>query len=128
MFTEKFGTYQCTLAIREGFMRETRRELNDIIIDEVLCNGTADIPISDLNIIKRIAKEYVADIFRRLREHGYDENTMKLIVSGGGGCLIKHFGNINPDRVEFIDDICAAAKGYEYIAEIKLKAEQAHAE
>jgi plasmid segregation protein ParM len=128
MFTEKFGTYQCTLAIREGFMRETRRELNDIIIDEVLCNGTADIPISDLNIIKRIAEDYVADIFRRLREHGYDENTMKLIVSGGGGCLIKHFGNINPDRVEFIDDICAAAKGYEYIAEIKLKAEQAHAE
>ena len=119
MFTEKFGTYQCTLAIREGFMRETRRELNDIIIDEVLCNGTADIPISDLNIIKRIAEEYVADIFRRLREH---------VVSGGGGCLIKHFGNINPDRVEFIDDICAAAKGYEYIAEIKLKAEQAHAE
>ena len=75
-----------------------------------------------------LAEEYVADIFRRLREHGYDENTMKLIVSGGGGCLIKHFGNINPDRVEFIDDICAAAKGYEYIAEIKLKAEQAHAE
>ena len=128
IFTEKVGTYQCTLAIREGFMRETRRELNDIIIDEVLCNGTADIPISDLNIIKRIAEEYVADIFRRLREHGYDENTMKLIVTGGGGCLIKHFGNINPDRVEFIDDICAAAKGYEYIAEIKLKAEQAHAE
>ncbi|MBR1532361.1 MAG: ParM/StbA family protein, partial [Eubacterium sp.] len=39
MFTEKFGTYQCTLAIREGFMRKTRRELNDYIIDEVLRTG-----------------------------------------------------------------------------------------
>lgn len=126
MFTEKFGTYQCTLAIREGFMRETRRELNDFIIDEVLRTGTADIPVSDLNIIKAIAQEYVADIFRRLREHKYDENTMKLYVCGGGGCLIKNFYQGCLERVKFIGDICAAAKGYEYIAEVKLKADEAN--
>lgn len=78
MFTEKFGTYQCTLAIREGFMRKTRRDLNDYIIYEVLQTGTADILASDLEIITAIAEEYVAEIFRRLREHGYDESTMKL--------------------------------------------------
>lgn len=128
MFTEKFGTYQCTIAVREGFMRITRRELNDFIIDEVLRTGTADIPVSDLNIINSITKEYVADIFRRLREHGYDESTMKLYVCGGGGCLVKNFYKGNFERVEFIDDICAAAKGYEYIAEIKLKADEANGE
>ena len=122
MFTEKFGTYQCTLAIREGFMRQTRRELNDFIVDEVLRTGTADIPESDLNIIKAIAQAYVADIFRRLREHGYDANTMRLFVCGGGGCLIKHFYTGSLDRVEFIDDICAAAKGYEFLANSYLKA------
>ena len=123
MFTEKFGTYQCTLAIREGFMRKTRRELNDYIIDEVLQTGTADIPKSDLEIIIAIAEEYVAEIFRRLREHGYDESTMKLYVCGGGGCLIKNFYHGNLDRVKFIDDICAAAKGYEYLADVYLRAE-----
>ena len=121
--TEKFGTYQCTLAIREGFMRKTRRELNDYIIDEVLQTGTADILASDLEIITAIAEEYVAEIFRRLREHGYDESTMKLYVCGGGGCLIKNFYHGNLDRVKFIDDICAAAKGYEYLADIYLRAE-----
>ena len=123
MFTEKFGTYQCTLAIREGFMRKTRRELNDYIIDEVLQAGTADIPDSDLEIITAIAEEYVAEIFRRLREHGYDESTMKLYVCGGGGCLIKNFYHSKLDRVKFIDDICAAAKGYEYLADVYLRAE-----
>ena len=133
MFTEKFGTYQCTLAIREGFMRKTRRELNDLrktrrelndyIIDEVLQTGTADIPVSDLEIITAIAEEYVAEIFRRLREHGYDECTMKLYVCGGGGCLIKNFYHSKLDRVKFIDDICAAAKGYEYLADVYLRAE-----
>ena len=123
MFTEKFGTYQCTLAIREGFMRKTRRELNDYLIDEVLQTGTADIPDSDLEIITAIAEEYVAEIFRRLREHGYDESTMKLCVCGGGGCLIKNFYHGKLDRVKFIDDICAAAKGYEYLADVYLRAE-----
>lgn len=123
MFTEKFGTYQCTLAIREGFMRKTHRELNDYIIDEVLQTGTADIPDSDLEIITAIAEEYVAEIFRRLREHGYDESTMTLCVCGGGGCLIKNFYHGNLDRVKFINDICAAAKGYEYLADVYLRAE-----
>ena len=123
MFTEKFGTYQCTLAIREGFMRKTRRELNDYLIDEVLQTGTADIPDSDLEIITAIAEEYVAEIFRRLREHGYDESTMKLYVCGGGGCLIKNFYQGSFNRVKFIDDICAAAKGYEYLADVYLRAE-----
>ena len=123
MFTEKFGAYQCTLAIREGFMRKTRRELNDYLIDEVLRTGTVDIPDSDLEIITAIAEEYVTEIFRRLREHGYDESTMKLYVCGGGGCLIKNFYHGNLDRVKFIDDICAAAKGYEYLADVYLRAE-----
>ena len=125
MYTEKFGTYQCTLAIREKFMQKTRREINDVIIDEVLQNGTADIPAADLKIIKTTATEYVKDIFRRLREHGYDEGTMTLYITGGGGCLVKNFYKCNPDRVKFVDDICAAAKGYEYMAELQLKADDA---
>ena len=101
MFTEKIGVYQCTLAVREAFLRQTRRELNDAIIDEVLCTGTAGIDE---------------------REHGYDERTMILWIAGGGGCLVKHFGKTDPQRVRFVDDICAAAKGYEYLAGIQIKA------
>ena len=123
MFTEKFGTYQCTLAVREAFMQKTQREINDAIIDEVLITGTANIAPADLKIIKGVAAEYVRDIFRRLREHGYDENTMTLYVTGGGGCLVKNFYKFSTDRVKFVEDICAAAKGYEYLAEAQMKAE-----
>ncbi len=123
MYTEKFGTYQCTLAIREIFMEKTSREIHDVIIDQVLCEGTAEIPASDLKVIKTAATEYVKEIFRRLREHGYDENTMMLYVTGGGGCLVRNFYKVNPERVKFVSDLCAAAKGYEYMAELQLKAD-----
>lgn len=123
MFTEKFGTYQCTLGIREAFMQKNQREINDAIIDEILITGRANIATPDLKIIKNIAAEYVRNIFRRLREHGYDENTMTLYITGGGGCLVKNFSKVNPNRVKFVEDICAAAKGYEYLAETQIKAE-----
>ena len=120
MYTEKFGTHQCTLAIREEFMRQTQRELNDYIIDTILCEGTADIPETDLKLITAVAEEYVREIFRRLREHGYDADTMKLYVTGGGGCLIEHFYRGDTKNFVFIENICAAAQGYEYLAEKQL--------
>ena len=125
MFTEKFGTHQCTLTVREAFMRRTHRELNDAIIDEVFRTGTANIKADDLAIVRAAAAAYVADIFRRLRKHGYDEDTMTLYITGGGGCLVKHFHPFHTERVRFVDDICAAAKGYEYMAELQIKAGQA---
>ena len=124
MFTEKFGTHQCTLAVHEALMRERGAEIDDSIIDGVLINGTADIGKDDLKLIRSVAEEYVGGIFRRLREHGYDESTMGLIITGGGGCLVKNFYRTKGSRVRFIDDIRAAAKGYEYLAELQLKAEQ----
>ncbi len=117
MYTEKFGTHFCTVDIREAFLRKTQREINEHIIDEVLCKGTANIVQADMKIIKAEVQKYVAEIFHRLRDHGYDENTMLLYITGGGGCLVKNFYKFNADRVRFVDDICAAAKGYEYLAE-----------
>ena len=121
MFTEKFGTYQCTLAVREQFMRQTRREIDDAMIEEVLINGTANLFDDDLKIVKATATEYVNDIFRRLREHGYDDKSTTLYVTGGGGCLVKRFYEFDPKRIFFVEDICAAAKGYEYMAELQLR-------
>ena len=120
MFTEKFGGYQCTLRVREAFMRKTHRVIDDAIIDEVLINGTADIRASDLEIVTDAASEYVDELFRHLREHGYDESTMTLYITGGGYCLVRNFGCFDPERVVLIDDICAAAKGYEFLAELQL--------
>ena len=38
--------------------------------------------------------------------------------------VVKHFYRFDAERVKFIDDICAAAKGYEYMAELQIKAGQ----
>lgn len=120
MFTEKFGTNQCALLIRERMMREHHSSVDDEIVTEILKTGSADIDSLYLETVVRTAKEYTADIFRRLREREYDSKMMKLYVVGGGGCLIRNFSEYDSSRVIINRDICATAKGYEYMAAVAL--------
>ena len=94
--------------------------LDDTIVTEILKKGTADIDEQYLDTVIKTAKEYTAGIFRRLREHEYDPKLMKLYVVGGGGCLIRNFADFDANRVIINDDICATAKGYEYMALVSL--------
>ncbi len=120
-FTEKYGTYQCMLAIREQLLRKFGTVVDDDIIEDVLRNGTADIGEQYLTVIQETAKRYVAGIMRRLREHEYNPELMKLYIVGGGGCLIRNFAEYDAGRVTINEDICATAKGYEFLAGLRLK-------
>ena len=55
-------------------------------------------------------------ILDTLRAHGYDPRIMRLWIVGGGGCLVRNFGTYDTSRVTILDDLCATAKGYEYLA------------
>ena len=120
-FTEKFGTQQCMLAVREQLLRQFGAAVDETVIEEVLRHGTADIGEKYLDAISVAATEYVDGIMRRLREHEYNPELMKLYVVGGGSCLIKNFGTYDPERVIINEDICATAKGYELLAQHKLR-------
>lgn len=75
--------------------------------------GSADIGKPYLDRITFAARQYVADIFTTLRKYEYNPDLMRLYIVGGGGCLIRHFGQYDEKRVTIVDDICATAKGYE---------------
>ena len=120
-FTEKYGTYQCTLAVREKLMRQFGRSVDDTVIENVLRYGEANIARRYLDAIRESAADYAAGIMRRLRDHEYDAELMKLYVMGGGSCLIKNFAECDEARVTVNDDICATAKGYERLAENALR-------
>lgn len=120
-FTEKFGTHQCMLAVRENLMRLHHAEPPESTVTRILRFGTADIDAAYLATVTDTAREYVTGIFRRLREHGYDPRLTKLYVVGGGGCLIRNFAEYDESRVTVNDDICATAKGYERMLEVKLQ-------
>ena len=115
-YTEKFGTHQCMLAAREALMRTLHLKVDDSIIEQVLRTGSADVDEKLVSIIRDTATDYVAGIMRSLREHEYNPMLMKLWFMGGGACLIRHFGQVDPHRIVILDDIQATAKGYQRLA------------
>ncbi|MBR5111625.1 MAG: ParM/StbA family protein [Clostridia bacterium] len=120
-FTEKYGTHQCTLLIRERLMQKYHVMVDEAIIEEILRAGTADIGKQYLDVIVEAAKEYTEGILRRLREHEYHPDLMRLYIVGGGGCLVKNFADYDESRVTINDDICATGKGYEQMAAARMR-------
>lgn len=118
-FTEKYGTNQCMLAVWENMMKQFGVSVDEYVLERVIRHGTAGISQRYLTAIRETAIEYAEGIFRRLREHEYNPELMRLYVVGGGSCIIKNFGSYDPKRVIINDDICATAKGYEILAEQK---------
>ena len=121
MYTEKYGTQQCINAVKDAVMNKYQVVMDEGIIEEYLKTGEADVSKEYLKIMKTAAAQYVKDIFRRLQDHDYNAGLMRLYIVGGGGCLIRNFGKYDESRVTIEDDICATAKGYEFLAERQMQ-------
>ena len=111
-YTEQYGTRQCMLAVRENLMQKRHVKLDEPVIEQVLRFKKADISQRIQDVIVDSATVYTQGIMRKLSEHDYNPEIMRLYVMGGGGCLIKNFGEYDPDRVTFNEDIHATAIGY----------------
>lgn len=119
-WTEKQGVNQCMIAARNAVLDSFGTKIEDSIIEQVLRFGTADIGSDYLACIQSTARRYVSDIFATLRRYEYNPDLMRLTVVGGGGCLVRNFGEYDTSRVTIIDDICSTAKGYEHLASMAL--------
>lgn len=120
-FTEKYGVHQCVLAVRENLMRTHGVTIDEALIERILRTGKAEVGEKYMAVIRQTAEEYIGGIFRKLREHEYNPDLVKLYVMGGGSCMVKQFGKYDPSRVSFNHDICATAKDYELLATERLR-------
>jgi plasmid segregation protein ParM len=117
MATEACGVKDCAIAMRTALAnRHGGAKVDDSIIERIIRTGTAQIDGGYLETLTGAAVKYTEELLRKFREYGYDEKTMRLYVVGGGGCLLRNFGNINTDRMTINGDIRANAKGYEFLA------------
>lgn len=122
MATEACGVKDCAIAMRMALANaHSGAKVDDSIIERVIRSGTARIDGEYLKKLVEAARTYTADQFRRFREYGYGEKTMRLFVVGGGSCLVRNFGSYDPQLVTINSDIHANAKGYERLAYERLR-------
>lgn len=126
-WTEKLGVNQLIIKARNAIMDNFGIKIDEGIIEQYIRFAKVDIPDKYEQILHKTAVDYTNDIFETLKSYEYDSDLMKLYIIGGGGCIIRNFGSYDKERVEIISDICATAKGYEYIAYLQMRKEQTNA-
>lgn len=72
-------------------------------------------------MIQVTAKDYVVGIVFRLRKHEYDPKLIEQYIVGGGGYLIKNFGQFEVSQVVINEDVWAIIKGYEYPTHLRAR-------
>ena len=108
---------RCINDISEQLRRTIGVSVTDSQIEDVLIHGGSNLPVTANRIVLEYGKLYAERIISTLLENGLDVEAVPVIFSGGGASLIQNFipetRFCNP---EFITDLHANAKGYEYIA------------
>ena len=122
LVTDKFGVGICMKEIQKELSKENGEDISEMLIEPLLRNGLQERTDSTAKKVEHIATRYTENIRRRLVDYGYKEGLVHLYVIGGGGCLIRNYSDLaEKTGVTFITDICANAKGYETLAEKKLR-------
>ena len=117
LVTDKFGVSICMKEIRKELSKASGEEIPEMLVEPLLRDGVQGRTDGMAATVQRIAAQYTDNILKRLADYGYKENLVHLYVAGGGGCLLRHYSDIaSKGNVTFIEDICANAKGYEYLA------------
>ena len=118
--TEVFGVHHCMEKIQKELSKRGGVEVPEMLIEPLLRNGIGERTDDVAMVTKRIAESYTEEIIKKLTAHGYKEDLIHLYIIGGGGCLLRHFSDLTEKgNVTVISDICANAKGYEALAEMK---------
>lgn len=115
-WTEKIGVNQLVISARNAVMDNYGVKMDEGIIEQYIRSGNVDIAEKYLKLLHTEAVNYTKEIFSVLRRYDYDPDLMKLYIVGGGGCIIKNFGEYDSEHIEIIEDICAAAQGFEHLA------------
>lgn len=113
----ELGMIRCVNDISEQLRRTIGVSVTDSQIEDVLIHGGSNLPVTANRIVLEYGKLYGERIISTLLENGLDVEAVPVIFIGGGASLIQNF--IPETRfcnAEFITDLHANAKGYEYIA------------
>lgn len=114
-WTEKLGVNQCMISVQNSVLDKFGAKIDETIIEDIIRHGKSNIGKKYLDCITEQVRIYAEKILDVLEKYEYNSELMRLYITGGGVSIMKNFAELDFENVVLIEDICAAAKGYETI-------------
>lgn len=116
------GLIRCMREINEECVRQIGQELDESVIQEIMAGGKGKLPERYMEIVEDCIQKFVQKVYNILKEHGYNLDVTPIVFVGGGATVMKLFGNPTGANIQYIEDVKANAKGYEYLGKVFLSA------
>ena len=121
--TIREGLIKCMRTINDECMRQYGIELSEEDIQEIMiCGKNERLPVKYIEIVKECLSEYVEKVYNILLEHGFNLEVTECVFVGGGAGVVKRYGKYKGKNVQYIEDVKANAKGYEFLGKLYLNA------
>ena len=121
--TIREGLIKCMRTINDECMRQYGIELSEEDIQEIMiCGKNERLPVKYIEIVKECLSEYVEKVYNILLEHGFNLEVTECVFVGGGAGVIKRYGKHKGKNVQYVEDVKANAKGYEFLGKLYLNA------
>lgn len=123
--TIREGLIKCMRTINEECMRQYGKEISEEDIQEIMRTGKHEnLPQKYLTIMEECLRAYVDKVYNILLEHGYNLEVTEIVFVGGGANVVKRFGNYDGNNIQYIEDVKANTKGYEYLGRLYLSTQK----
>ncbi len=115
------GIIRCMNEIKKKSIRGRNGKLDERHIQQYMTTGHTELGEFYKNLMESEVRAFAARIFDYIREDGYSTELMPVVFVGGGASVIQRFGSYNGNKMTFVNDIRANARGYETLAGIALR-------
>lgn len=107
---------QCMEGIKSSVYQIYNRKVSEDMIQQMMVEGDANIPEECKELIRLGLVGFAKRIESKIVELGFDLEMIPVIYAGGGAQVMKRYGSQKLGNIHYLEDICANAKGYEYLA------------
>lgn len=108
---------KCMKQIQGAVQSKFARSIPESEIIKVMLNQETRISEECRAVICEMLCEFMDKVEHELMERDLDPSLMRIIYVGGGATIAKNYSRTYRDNVAYDCDICANAKGYEFLAE-----------
>jgi len=119
--TSPQGLIRCMREINEECVRQLGQELEESAVQQVIA-GKSSLPENYMAVVQGHLEGFAEKIYHIIKEHGYNLDVTPIVFVGGGASVMKKFGTQKGANIQYIEDICANAKGYEHLGKVFLSA------
>ena len=118
------GLITCIGNINNQCVRQLSGKIDESDIVQIMMDGKSDLDMAYHKIVTKEIEEFAEGIYKKLIAHGYNLNTTPITFVGGGATVMKLFGSRKQSNINYLEDIKANAKGYEFLAKVFLNSKR----